>query len=143
MKKAEILVLLVAFIIPALLDWIPFTTDTYGSTGLWCWIRSIKENCTINTAGLHQQIALWNVPFGLVALLTLSLVIGNRVCSAMLASSLEFGKVLRIHFPLLLLPLFSCSSHVQCTLLKWQYALTPPSIITTLLPGTLMLHLLH
>ena len=40
------------FIFPVLLD----------------WIRNIEEDCTENTAGLKEQIALWTVPFGLVGL---------------------------------------------------------------------------
>ena len=67
----EVVFLLLVFIIPAVFDWIPFLTDSYGSTGLWCWIHSIEENCTIHRAGLAEQIALWTVPFALVAFLTL------------------------------------------------------------------------
>ena len=78
-KKAisctEVVFVLVVFIFPALFDWIPFITNSYGSTGPWCWIRNIEEDCTENTAGLDEQIALWTVPFGLVALVTLALVI--------------------------------------------------------------------
>ena len=62
------------FIVPAIMA-IPFTTDSYGPIGPWCWIRSSKENCDEHTAGRTAQLVLWNVPFGLVALLTLALVI--------------------------------------------------------------------
>ena len=67
----EVVFLLLVFIIPAVFGWIPFITDSYGSTGLWCWIHSIEKNCTIHGAGLAEQIALWTVPFALVAFLTL------------------------------------------------------------------------
>ena len=62
------------FIVPAIMA-IPFTTDSYGPIGPWCWIRSSKENCNEHTAGRTAQIVLWNVPFGLVALLTIALII--------------------------------------------------------------------
>ena len=65
--------LLVVFIIPALVDWIPFTTNSYGSTGPWCWIHIREENCTIHRAGLAEQIVLWTIPFLLVAILTIAL----------------------------------------------------------------------
>ena len=74
-KKAisctEVVFVLVVFIFPALFDWIPFITNSYGSTGPWCWIHSIEENCATHIAGLAEQIALWTVPFVLVAFLTL------------------------------------------------------------------------
>ena len=70
-RVIEVVFLAVAFIIPVLFDWIPFATDSYGSTGPWCWIHSIEENCTIHRAGLAEQIVLWTVPFVLVAFLTL------------------------------------------------------------------------
>ena len=74
-NKLEVVFLVLVFGLPLLLDWIPFTTDSYGATGPWCWIRSIEKNCTIHTAGLVEQIVLWNVPFAVVALLTLVLFI--------------------------------------------------------------------
>ena len=73
LSRKEVVFLLVVFSIPVL-DVIPFTTNSYGSTGPWCWIRSMEKNCTIHIAGLAEQIALWTVPFGLVALVTLALV---------------------------------------------------------------------
>ena len=93
--KKEVLFLFVVFIIPALLDLIPFITDSYGSTGPWCWIHSINKNCTTDTAGLAEQIALWNVPFGLMALLTLLLVIGAPclVCYACCKFGIRRGIV--------------------------------------------------
>ena len=72
-NKLEVVYLVLVFGLPLLIDWIPFTTDSYGATGPWCWIRSIEKNCTIHTAGLVEQIVLWDLPFGLVVLITLVL----------------------------------------------------------------------
>ena len=66
-------VLFLVFTIPALVGLIPLTTNSYGSTGPWCWIHIREENCTIHTAGLAEQIVLWAIPFLLVAILTIVL----------------------------------------------------------------------
>ena len=79
----------VVFVLPGVLDSIPFNKNSYGTAGLWCWIRSIKEDCTVNTAGLDKQIVLWTVPFGLVALVTLALVITALCC--LYYASCKFG----------------------------------------------------
>jgi len=76
-NKLEVVYLVLVFGLPFLIDWIPFTTDSYGATGPWCWIRSIEKNCTIHTAGLVEQIVLWDLPFGLVVLITLVLFIAS------------------------------------------------------------------
>ena len=78
----------VVFIV-CLIDLIPFIKNSYGPAGPWCWIRNIEEDCTVNTAGLDEQIALWTVPFGLVALVTLALVI-TALCWLCYASC-KFG----------------------------------------------------
>ena len=65
----------VIFTIP-LINALLFIPDSNGSIGPWCWIQSLKENCSNNTSVPHiLQIVLWNVPYGLVALLTLVLFI--------------------------------------------------------------------
>ena len=48
---------------------ISFISDPHGSIEPWCWC--LKENCSKDTVDYNLQIALWNVPYGLVALLTL------------------------------------------------------------------------
>ena len=64
----------VMFII-SLLTAIPFIFDPHGSIEPWCWDQSLKENCSKDTVDYTLQIVLWNVPYGLVALLTLVLFI--------------------------------------------------------------------
>ena len=82
------------FIIPVITA-IPFTTDSYGPIGPWCWIRSSKENCDEHTAGRTAQIVLWNAPFGLVALLTLVLVIAALclLCCSFKKCKLKLGVI--------------------------------------------------
>ena len=73
-KIGEVVFVPVVFIV-CLINLIPFIKDYYGPAGPWCWIRSIEEKCTENTAGLVEQTVLWTVPFGLVALVILALFI--------------------------------------------------------------------
>ncbi len=35
---------------------IPFSTKNYGLAGAWCWIRALDKNCTLNKAGLLNQL---------------------------------------------------------------------------------------
>ena len=69
-NKLEVVFLVLVFGLPLLFDWVPFATNSYGATGPWCWIGSIQKNCTFHTAGLVEQIVLWDIPFGLVVFLT-------------------------------------------------------------------------
>ena len=76
-SKPEVATIVFMIVFPLLFDWIPFTTNTYGQFGTWCWIRILDQNCTTNTAGWWEQLWLWNVPFGIVAFLTHVLLIGS------------------------------------------------------------------
>jgi len=76
-SKLEVLNLALIIVLPLVINWIPFTTNSYGLYGTWCWITILDPNCSIHTAGLWEQIWLWNVPFGFVALLTLILFIAS------------------------------------------------------------------
>ena len=76
-NRWEVAFLVSAFILPLLFDWIPFTTNSYGVFGTWCWIRIFESDCSKHTAGLWELIWLWNVPYGIVAILTFGLIIGS------------------------------------------------------------------
>ena len=108
-KIGEVVFWPVVFIV-CLIDLIPFNKNSYGPAGPWCWIRNIEEDCTENTAGLDEQIVLWTVPFGLVALAILVLVI--TVLCLLCYASCKYGICRGIHFRLLLLP-FSSSCNVH------------------------------
>ena len=90
----EVGVYITMFTVPAIMA-IPFTTNSYGPIGPWCWIRSSKENCDEHTAGRMAQIVLWNAPFGLVALLTLVLVIAALclLCCSFKKCKLKLGVI--------------------------------------------------
>ena len=75
--KLEVLNLALIIVLPLVIDWIPFTTNSYGQYGTWCWITILDPDCSIHMAGLWEQIWLWDVPFGFVAFLTLVLFIAS------------------------------------------------------------------
>ena len=72
-NKIEIAIFALAFTIPLLFDWIPFTTNSYGPSGDFCWFRD--QNCSTHscTAELWEQIWLSTVPLGLVIVVILLL----------------------------------------------------------------------
>ena len=69
MKRLEIMYVITSLLLPLLISILPFTTNTYGLAGSWCWIRSESQECPgqQNIAGLVEQFALLYVP-GVIAL---------------------------------------------------------------------------
>ena len=76
-SKPEVVIVASVIVFPLLIDWIPFTTNTYGQYGTWCWIHSLEQNCTTILAGWWEQIWLWDVPFGIVSFMILVLFVGS------------------------------------------------------------------
>ena len=77
LTKPEVVTVVLMIVFPLLFDWIPFTTNTYGQFGTWCWIRILDQNCIKNTAGWWEWFWLWNVPFGIGFFLTLILLVAT------------------------------------------------------------------
>ena len=69
-NKLEVAIFVFAVTLPLLFEWIPFTTNSYGPLGTWCWIRNLEENCNLSSAGMLEQVWLWDVPFVTIAFLT-------------------------------------------------------------------------
>ena len=74
-NKLETVLFVSVFCFLLLFDWIPFTTDSYGSSGPWCFIHRLESNCSIHEAGFLQVILLWEAPFVSLGLLALGLFI--------------------------------------------------------------------
>ena len=74
-NKLETVLFASLFCFPLLFDWIPFSTDSYGAFGAWCWIRKFENNCSIHQDGLNEQIAVANVPLGFILVVTLEIFI--------------------------------------------------------------------
>ena len=65
----EVIYIAASIIIAGVFACIPAFTHTYGDAGGWCWIQSIKVNCsgfiesTYNSrSGIAEQFVLWYVP---------------------------------------------------------------------------------
>ena len=76
-SKPEVAIFASVIVFPLLFDWIPFTTKSYGQFATWCWIHSLEENCTTNSAGHWEQIWLTYVPFGIVSFVIIVLFVGS------------------------------------------------------------------
>ena len=76
-SKPEVATVVLMIVLPLLFNWIPFTTNSYGQFGTWCWIRILNQNCTTNTAGWWEELWLWNVLFGLRFCLILLLLVAT------------------------------------------------------------------
>lgn len=60
----HIFYILIIFVSPILLNWIPFIESSYGEIGPWCWIRDTNNdsNCTQHVLGFVFQIGLGYAP---------------------------------------------------------------------------------
>ena len=76
-SKQEVAIVASVIVLPLLFDLIAFTTSTYGQVSTWCWIHSLKQNCTTNPAGQWGQNWLWDVPFWIISFLILVLFVGS------------------------------------------------------------------
>ena len=137
-KKKTLLEVGLCFVIfiVSLLTAIPFAFGIYGPIGPWCWIRSKEKNCTQNAIGQAEQIALWDVPFGLMALLTLVLFIAAlcllrqiiKTCKLEVINSVVIFVFLIITFAMCILELATCDvSLAEYIYAAWiVYALSTP-----------------
>lgn len=68
--KHEIAYLIVIYLIPFSVNWIPFVTNTYGLARATCWIKEVEfPNCTKKlTEGIVYRFVLYWVPFYIVLL---------------------------------------------------------------------------
>ena len=74
-KRAEFLVVLSLFVLPAFVSWIPYTNDTFGYSGAWCWIRKKFDNCTdISPKDFEEEMGLWYGPLSLLMILLLVMI---------------------------------------------------------------------
>ena len=62
--RLERLYIILIFVVPLTINWIPFINNTYGRFGAWCWIRTTNyDDCSEHQFGSILRIILWNVPF--------------------------------------------------------------------------------
>jgi hypothetical protein len=59
----ELLYILFIFVVPLVFSWIPFIHNTYGPSGVWCWIKLVDLfTCERLVFGQVLQLALFYVP---------------------------------------------------------------------------------
>ena len=98
-NKLEIALLISILVLPLLFDWIPFVTNSYGrEKGSLCWIYKVTSDCSTHTAGLVEQIALWDIPFGLVAVLTLILFVATLCLLRRELKNTKVRKLIEVGF---------------------------------------------
>ena len=74
-NKLETVLFISVFCFPLVIDWIPFTTDSYGPYEAWCWIRMLGNNCSIHNTGFLELTLLGRAPYSFVVLLVFGLLV--------------------------------------------------------------------
>lgn len=95
-NKVELATFASIIALPLFIDWVPFATRSYGldlAEAPLCWIYRLQADCSTHTAGFWEQIWLWNVPFGLVDILTLLLLV-TSLC--LVKRGLKIAKVQKL-----------------------------------------------
>ena len=80
----EVIYIAASIIIAGVFACIPAFTNTYGNAGGWCWIQSVKVNCSgfiesTYRPGIPEQFVLWYVPAVLLCLAGI-IVLGMYAC---------------------------------------------------------------
>lgn len=62
--KYEVVYVLLMFLSPLLVTWIPFYTNSYGFAGAWCWIKTFKDRtkCIRDSTAVALQFLLYYIP---------------------------------------------------------------------------------
>ena len=73
-KWLELVYVVLIFILPFTLMWIPFVTRAYGQIGFYCWIRAkTGDGCRPFPLGIGLQFLLWYVPLAVALVHLLAL----------------------------------------------------------------------
>ena len=146
--KLEVLNLALIIVLPLVIDWIPFATNSYGQYGAWCWITRLNQDCSIHMAGLWERIWLWLVPFGAAAFLALVLFIASLCVLGYGAKNAKAYKWIKVGIldyvlVLVLMVIFFLYS-VGILALGfdlfdfWKFSAIGPPLIATFVPLTLL-----
>ena len=120
----EIGTLLASILSPLITVWIPFINDSYGLSGIWCWIRSHDSaNCTVFLPGVIEQIALWYAPLSILMIVSsvlMFLTIGKYIYSVFKCRGVQptnndlqmYQKSFKDYSPLVVYPIVFFSLNV-------------------------------
>ena len=148
LKRLEVLYVMSSLVIPALVAVVPFTTDTYGLSGSWCWIETWKGNCPNETSleGVIEQFSLWLGPamFTLLAsstaMVVMVIVLAYRVLHRLEYMSVsdrnQYWTALKQLLPLAAYPILFCIFFVPVFVQRVSDAATDhPNYWLTLISG--------
>lgn len=69
-RYSDVIHILLIFLLPLLINLLPFINYSYGPWGPWCWIKAYSDdNCTDNSYGKAFRISLWYVPVAVLMVL--------------------------------------------------------------------------
>ena len=74
-RSCEAIGYLVIFFIPCLVFWIPFLSDSFGQTSVWCWIRCSSDQGNTLAASLGPILALYFTSLVMIIVVVVSFVI--------------------------------------------------------------------
>ncbi len=124
-----------AIVFPFAINWVPFLYGDYGEAGPWCWITSVRHDCTHSKRGFAEQLGLWYIPFVVISVV-INLVIFVTACvSCRLphSKSRRVGFLLFYYFLYLLLEAIEVGARIrdysplQDSYRLWQaYAICTP-----------------
>ena len=79
-EKLEKLFVILIFVSPILLSWVPFINNAYGPTGYFCWIRNSEfEDCSKFVYGFTIRFAIFFVPIYIIMFAIFGMLISSFV----------------------------------------------------------------
>ena len=133
-KCVETFYCLFPWAFPILIAWIPFYTGKYGFSGPWCWLVVFDENCSLSTAGIAEEYALWYGEFFLVLIfntvvvLSIAFSLCSRACKSKDQLTAQYLVAIKQVLPLIAYPIISqllsfitIANRVTQVVVKGQY----------------------
>lgn len=114
MKKLEHFYVLTSFVVPLVVAVIPFTTQTYGLAGSWCWIRNSRDDCGSDIEGVVEQFVLFYGPAVValvaesVAMVAIVVILIRRKKDTLVDLSRKHDEALNRMLPLASYPFVFC-----------------------------------
>ena len=89
LQKLELVYIITSLFLPVIPPIIPLTTNSYGISGAWCWIREWNDNCATRKyiTGIIEQFTIWWGPLfatmiiNSAEIIIMLIVLAYRACS--------------------------------------------------------------
>ena len=92
-RKHEVFYVISSVLIPLPVAFVPLFTNTYGSAGALCWIKSTDSNCKTLRTGIIEQFVLWYGPLIVVTVLDILAII--RIASILCKRAWNYNREVR------------------------------------------------